>query len=319
MWRSLLFAFFLASPALAARSEYAIDSEDWNSISTLITLAAGQGCAPIPSTYLDWSSLLASDALWVLYPRAHLDDRHLRRFVASGGRALLADDFGEAAPTLTALGIERVRLSSPPESGYFEERSFLPIAHRGLQTELGRATDKLVANHPMALRSKLPATFLFNPDAALVVEARIGRGQLVTLSDPSVLINNMLELDGNRAFAQELVAESCRTGGRIFLLTGSFTSSGEPIGREDKVFGSQIRSFLRQSEAALRGVMQDPSLASILAGLFAFLLGLVLIDAVPRAKPFDFHFATLADFDTAEERQKRAPLRMRAIDGHANA
>src|SRR5262249_54877572 len=105
----------------------------------------------------------------------------------------------------------------------------LPIAHARLQTALGRSTPQLVANHPAAFATAMPATFELSPGAALVVEGRVGRGQLVAIADPSVLINNMLEIEGNRAFARELIATTCKPGrDRILLYTQVFRSQGEP-------------------------------------------------------------------------------------------
>src|SRR6185295_10005434 len=112
----------------------------------------------------------------------------------------------------------------------FQGRTELPIARPVLKTVLGQSTAGLVANHSTAFVTALPPTFAFSPGAALVVEGRVGAGSFVALADPSVLINNMLELDEDRAFARALVRRTCKPGERILLVTQSFVARGEPAG-----------------------------------------------------------------------------------------
>jgi hypothetical protein len=306
----LVLSLLLSWPALAAPADYAMDSGDWNGLSTLASLAAARGCRPLVRPTLDWESLSQNDALWVVYPQATPDGALLRRFIATGGRALLADDFGAAAPTFAELGIVRSPLPSHPDRAHYQERPHLPIAHHGLLTELGRSTHELVANHPTALRSTLPATFLFDADAALVVEGRIGQGRFVALSDPSVLINNMLEVEGNRAFAEVLAAESCRPGGRIFFVTGRFASTGHPAGIDDTHPVDRINQLGLQLNAALGQLGQDPSAASVLGCTLVLVLGLVLMRVADRGTPFNLHFAALVSPETERNSRKETALHL---------
>src|SRR5690606_38491163 len=91
----------------------------------------------------------------------------------------------------------------------------------------------LVANHPaIVYHRSLEPIFELTAGEALVLAGAVGPGRLVVLSDPSVLIDNMLELRGNRTFAENAIdyLDDAR-GGRLFVvgprarLAGRF---GEP-------------------------------------------------------------------------------------------
>ncbi|HZS39349.1 MAG TPA: DUF4350 domain-containing protein [Polyangia bacterium] len=224
----------LASSAAArAAGDYSPASTEWNGLSRLVDVAAASGCRVQPTDQLDWSELGAHDVLWFVYPRAAVDAGKLDRWLQAGGRAVVADDFGAADAALRALGIRRSRAAvEVPDAARYHHNANLPIARPALATELGHSTDALVANHPASFESAIPPTFAFTQGAALVVEGNVGRGYFVAIADPSVLINNMLELDGNRAFARALVERTCHSGERVVLLTQTFTSRGEPTGAQ---------------------------------------------------------------------------------------
>src|SRR5262249_17817806 len=64
---------------------------------------------------------------------------------------------------------------------------------------------------------------------AVVVAGSLGTGRFVALSDPSVLINDMLGFDGNLAFAANLLRFLAPVRpGRLFLVSGDARLSGEP-------------------------------------------------------------------------------------------
>ena len=229
--RALVVCALIAACAPAfAEGDYAPDSTAWNGLSELFEVAREAGCEMRAADTLDWSSLDGREVLWFVYPRTSIDADKLARFIAAGGRAVIADDFGAAALALDALGLHRS--SSRPEvapEARFQENPNLPIAHPRLATALGRATPTLIANHPASFATAIPATFEFGPGEALVVEGRLGEGSFVAIADPSVLINNMLKTDPDRAFARALVAHTCRPGrDRILLFSRAFVARGEP-------------------------------------------------------------------------------------------
>ncbi|HEY2744396.1 MAG TPA: DUF4350 domain-containing protein, partial [Polyangia bacterium] len=220
-----------ATRASAGGGDYKLDSREWNGLGRLADEAAAAGCTMTATDSLDWSALEARDVVWFVYPRTAVDGGMLRRWLEAGGRAVVADDFGASDAALAALEIRRLRgdLSSPAIDRY-DGNEALPIARQTLSTELSVGIPDLVANHPAFFSAATPATFSFSPGAALVVEGRLGKGYFVAIADPSVLINNMLDIDENLAFARALVKRTCKPGERIHLVTQSFVARGEPPG-----------------------------------------------------------------------------------------
>jgi hypothetical protein len=222
-----LAALLLATGAAKASTDYRLDSRDWNGLSRLSEEARAVGCDIRADELLDWSTLDARDVLWFVYPRSALDGQRLSRYLSAGGRALIADDFGAADRALAALGIRRLQGTLPDVERYADNPA-LPLARARLSTELSQGVPALVANHPAFFSSPVPPTYAFAPGAALVVEGRLGRGYFVALADPSVLINNMLEMEDDRAFARALVKRTCRAGERLHLYTQTFATRGDP-------------------------------------------------------------------------------------------
>jgi len=284
----LLACFFTASVAHAA-PDYAPGSSEWNGLLELVQLAQKQGCAIVAGDELDWSALKKTDVLWFVYPRASVEPGKLSRFLGAGGRAVVADDFGAAGPALKeALRLSRggVPVAARDIERYHDNPNLL-VAHSQLGTPLGRSTESLVSNHPTAFQAGgLPVAFGFGRGDALVVEEHFqGGGYAVAIADPSVLINNMLELDGNRAFAAALVAETCRAGDEIHLFTQAFTQHGDPPAAFDDVdpgsspakFNDVVDKFNQQARTAV-GVRRATILLGLAAGLVASFL---LLGAFP--------------------------------------
>src|SRR5262249_38350334 len=128
----------------------------------------------------------------------------------------------------------------------------------------------------------------FRPGEALAVEIGIGRGRLYALADPSVLINNMLELAGNRAFAFRLVSALARPGGRLVVGAQEFTERGQL--RDENGFSTPVDSlagfnrFLGELTSYDVGELPLRALALGAAGLACALL-LGGLPALRRAGP----------------------------------
>lgn len=271
-----------------AAPDYAPGSTEWNGLAKLWDEARQAGCAIKAVDELDWSSLDGHDVLWFVYPRGTVDATRLRRFLQAGGRALVADDFGAAAQALEALGLRR---GVPPAAvERYHENPNLPLARSRLSTALGRSAESLVANHPASFSSALPATFAFRPGAALVVEGRIGKGSFVALADPSVLINNMLEIDGNRAFARALYAETCRPGvDRIVLLTQTFAAHGDPPAQLDDSNGStafeRFNAGIGRLNASVHAQLAQPPVPFALAAVATVIALVAFAGGFPDRRP----------------------------------
>jgi hypothetical protein len=277
---ALFCALALAFPSAARAEDYDLESPSWNGLATFAADAADAGCSASAPATLDWSTLGAHDVLWFIYPEVSVDGGRLKRHLAAGGRVLIADDFGAAAPALSALEIRRSRGPLPQEVPRYRDNPHLPIAHATLATELGRSAGELVANHPARFETALPATFGFAEGQALVVEGQVGTGYFVALSDPSVLINNMLELDGNRAFARSLARRLCRPGDRILVFTHSFQMKGELPDDE----GSPFLRF-NQALGGVNGALHDGAAGGRALGLAAVAMAVVALFVFAGAFP----------------------------------
>lgn len=266
-----------AVAAASSSSDYRLDSREWNGLGRLADEAHAAGCTLTATETLDWSTLGPRDAVWFVYPRSVVDGGALRRYLEAGGRALIADDFGAADAALAALEIRRLRGELAGVDRY-DDNPALPVARQTMTTELSVGVPTLVANHPAFFSAATPATYAFAAGAALVVEGRLGKGYFVALADPSVLINNMLELEGNLGFARALVRRTCKPGDRVLLVTHSFVARGEPPGDlvgapVDSPF-ARFNHMLESIDAAAHAAADGRMLATlaILAAAVALLL-----------------------------------------------
>jgi hypothetical protein len=214
-------------PASTGR-DYQPGAQGWNGLSQLAALAAEASCRLEARTTLAWDTLSGQDVLLFVYPETAPSESSLEAFLMAGGRVLLADDFGQGAAALRRLGIVRHEEPLPLSVASYREGAVLPIARAAQGTPLSGAPE-LVTNHPAWFESSRKPAYAFAPGVAAVIEGSIGRGRFVALSDPSVLINNMLEIPGNRTFAEKLLRALCRPQvDRLLLLTGPFSQRGSP-------------------------------------------------------------------------------------------
>lgn len=292
-----------ATRALGAGGDYRLDSHEWNGLGRLADEATAAGCQITATETLDWSTLESRDVVWFVYPRTAVDGGKLRRWLEAGGRAVIADDFGASDAALAALDIRRLRgeLASPSIDRY-DGNAALPIARQTLSTELSVGIGDLVANHPAFFLASTPASFAFSPGAALVVEGRLGKGYFVAIADPSVLIDNMLEIDENLAFARALVRRTCKPGEHIHLVTQSFVARGEPPGdlapapSGDGWFSAFNRFVGLLDDKAHAGV--DDRALGLLATILATIAIVLFARAWPAPGRIDGHWTRAAAVET---------------------
>jgi hypothetical protein len=269
--------------------DYRADSRDWNGLGRLVDEAREVGCTVAAGDVLDWGALGARDSLWLVYPRTTVDAVRLRRYLEAGGRALIADDFGASDAALASLQIRRLR-SELTGADRYQDNPALPIARQTLTTELSAGVPAIVANHPAFLSAAMPATYSFVPGAALVVEGRLGKGYFVALADPSVLINNMLEIDDDLQFTRALIRRTCKAGDRIVLVSQSFLARGDPAGELSSDGDSAFDHFNRMLgsiDDAAHAFATDARLLAVLAIVAALIVLAVVARAWPGRQPIE--------------------------------
>jgi hypothetical protein len=137
----------------------------------------------------------------------------------------------------------------------------------------------LVTNHPQTLRHEaLEAIFGFEQrEGAIVLAGAVGRGRLVAIGDSSLLINNMLEFSGNRAFARNLVRYLAQDG-RLWIAAANTELVGAYGGGSaaDPLAGLRV-GLTRLAQVRLPALAVQASTAVI-----ALLLLFVAASALPR-------------------------------------
>ena len=179
----------------------------WNGLGRFVELARGLGLA-VEFVSLDHLTFDPSLNLILVYPDRAPDGVALRDFVAAGGRLLVADDYGLGASALAPLGMTRVAGPTAP-SVAFRGNPDLPVAvPKGPHPAL-EGVGAVVANHPAAFGAgpggRCLLAFFAPPPACLLAEVDLGYGVALALADPSVLIDLMLQVEGNRRLAEGLL------------------------------------------------------------------------------------------------------------------
>ena len=227
---------------------FEVSDTSWEGTSELYSLAQQElGKAKVQVlAAVDFEHLGKDDGLLVLHPERDLDYNELSAFLRAGGRMAVLDDRGEAAHFLARFQIHRVEAPRSPAQS-LRDNPNLAIAVPAVEQVAGQeqnrhpvvtGVDRVVTNHPTALVHpnltqvlKIPA--LGEPDATLAVTGIIAKsGRLFAMSDPSVVINEMLRYPGNRAFASGLLKylvendAGVSRGGKLYILSNDFSQKG---------------------------------------------------------------------------------------------
>lgn len=279
----------------AQGDDYGLDNRAWNGLSAFVQLAQDEGVAVEPVDTLDVGTLRPNDALIILYPMQGLPAEGLTGFLRAGGRIALADDFGHGDELLRVFHIQRtephpssvdvLRLRGNPQ---------LLVARAGTRHPLAEGVSSIVTNHARVLfHSELEPVFAFVPHEAVVLAGAVGAGRLVAIGDGSIFINNMMELEGNRRFAANVLhylaaagpeglAMGQSGGGRVLLvgprstLLGRFGEPGADRPLHD------VRALLER----LSDVELPPAaLRALSVSVFAFLI-LLAVSVLPRESPY---------------------------------
>ncbi len=288
-WLVLL---LLVVPTAGYAADFEPASHDWNGLNKLQAVAGEADLQIHAQTTLDWAQVDEHDVLLVVAPQVAptgvaLDS--LIRFVESGGRLIVADDFAHGAAWLAPFGLKLVPAPAHARQHY-EGVEGLPMvtiapdaaserlatrwqmhgAKLSLAAFLGHEIRApLVLNHPATLMTPDPGDSpvvvwgpFDEPGAAWLAETDLGGGRVLALADPSMWLNTMLErFHDNKQFAANVLRYYCVADRpcRVTLLanatavTGAFTPRHAPQRAGLRAGLEQAAQWLRQLAHLLGG------------------------------------------------------------------
>ena len=275
----------LEAQTSAASGDFATHNGQWNGLSELLEVAAEEDAELVVTARLDLGTLTAADGLLILYPTEGLPTEDLSELMRAGGRVAVADDFGAADSLFRVFRIGRADPNpDAPSVLRLRGNDELLVARPLTQHPLTEGVGAVVTNHPRILfHAELEPIFAIGDHEAIVLAGAVGEGRLVAIGDPSLFINNMLELDGNRRFASNLLLYlRGDSGGRLFLLE----PGGELVGRygepgADRPFHDLRTTIERVSELEL-----PPLALRIVAVAVIVILLILLAGVLPRTSPY---------------------------------
>lgn len=294
-----------ASPARAQDTDYLPDNVEWNGLSELASLCSAAGKRLRQVETLDWSRVPARAAILLLYPTTTPDPEAAIAFLKRGGRLVVADDFGQGAALLETLGITRSQ-ALPPSGAIrlFRRNPNLPLALPARRADpLTTGIREVVTNHPAFFTSRLPALLALGDGRyQVLLRGEVGSGQIIALSDPSVLINSMMAFEGNRRLARNLAALLSDSDGDLLLLTADFRAHGQ-VGAADAAAQkpSAAVAFLDEFNGFLGDLndyaVVDAGLRALVVMAAGFLLlCMALLLPLPR-RDMDGHWVRAAGSD----------------------
>ncbi len=253
-----------ARPAYAS-PDFGADREAWNGVGYLVDTAEEARVTLTPSTRLDLATAKPGDLVVLVAPRSFGDPVELVRFVSSGGFLIAAIEGEEYAPLAAAFGTSLRRWSGdePLDSVPTPRTATHSAGERSPESFLFFNVDSLKTNYPDLLEVPLgarPRPVLGFPSGGhLVVEARIGAGAALIISDASMLLNLMLRRHyGNKQFAANAFRYFCQ---REPCAGALVTAEGKVEGRFDEELARlgplqrDIRRFVDDVDAAIPEVL----------------------------------------------------------------
>jgi hypothetical protein len=259
---------------------------DWEGAGELVRLARaelGTGHV-VPTAQIDFGELKPEDGLMLLYPERSLDVDELSRFMRAGGRVILLDDFGRGESLLSNFGMKRVPIPRRPAES-LRHNPQLALAEPASAHPVVADVNRVVTNHATGLTHPALSPVLKirasegrdDEDVVVAVAGAVGKGRLLAVGDPSIVMNSMLRYAGNKAFTRGLVRYAVdsdvwgKRGGKLYIASGGFEEKGA-FGGEESVWTSFLRDF-----RDLLDQIRREGLPATLAWSAAIALGLALV------------------------------------------
>ena len=226
-----------SSPGEPPSRDYALDNGDWNGMQDLLVLARAQGVELVVHQRLDYDQMKVDEPWIIVYPQQPLRLASLSRYLVEGGRALLADDFGQSDELLARLDLNRLMPEGGelPHDEFVNQNPALPVFRpRGVHPLL-EDVQVVVANHPAVLFNVGGPVIPFSGGGGLVYDMNLGAGKIIVMSDASLFINHMILMADNDKLVRNALRYLCRERSeqcRVHLIVGAFEQRGS-FGRDE--------------------------------------------------------------------------------------
>lgn len=233
----LMLVFSLSAPMITTNADFSIYNTGWNGCSELAVRTYETGDL-IPSfrldedrdmeivqrDILDYDVVPDSASMIFLGPDLDFSSEeidHIDDFLSRGGKVVLADDHGTGNQLLDGLNTSSRFSGETLFDVSFEKRPDFSVVYEFREHELTEELSFVMLNRPTYLRPDDRATTLMNTSEGAWIEEeddtrRIGRspimsvedygdGELILISDPSIMINSMLDKLDNEILVSNLM------------------------------------------------------------------------------------------------------------------
>lgn len=279
---TLSFAVSVAKTA-HADSDFDLESDAWNGGATLVSVARAHAPRVVATSTVDLGTLGEDDALFILGPERALPEDDLLDFVRRGGRLVIADDFGSGTALFSRFGIRRSEPGAT-EAPRVRGESALLVARPFYAHPITEGVGFVVTNRPALLEHPrlVPLVALDDGGPGLLLTGVVGEGRVVAIGDPSIFLNAMMQLRGNRRLAENIVdfVVEGTPPRRLVLAAGTarFTGDFDP-----EASGPMRTRIEHQIRALARTRMPEPALR--IAAVVLAMLSVVLLSTMRDARP----------------------------------
>ncbi len=230
---ALILSLSMFAPIVTTGADYSIYNPGWNGCSSLavktyesgsfvpnLELADGGEVEIVQRDLTSYEVDAMSTSLVFIGPNSVMDQSEahfVHTFLRRGGKVMVANDFGTGNSLLNQLNTSSSFQNTPLMDLSFEKSPNFPVVYDLAPHPLTEGVDMLMLNHPSALKLDPEARALANSSEASWLEdgnprrhpilsiEQYGHGELILLSDPSVLINSMLDKKDNNRFMENVL------------------------------------------------------------------------------------------------------------------
>ena len=238
----LILLMTMAAPILTTGADFSVYNSGWNGCSDLAVRSYEAGTFT-PNLRLDNGQSIAVEQKDItsyrinperstfifLGPDKEFSDQdadHIHEFMSEGGTVLLADDFGKGGSLLKKLNTTSSFLGKPILDLSFEKKPHFGVAYDISDHPMTENVSFVLTNKPTGISPGRNATVLMKTSSASWLDSNeneiqdqgevqkefplltiedYGAGQLILLSDPSIMINSMNEKLDNDILVENIM------------------------------------------------------------------------------------------------------------------